>query len=80
MPPAKLTGILTVLIPEIIAKIIAQNNISEYQAMEQFYQSKLYSLLSAEKTGLWHYSASKLAEMFFTEKASGQIEFPEESA
>ncbi|MDR1453179.1 MAG: hypothetical protein LBJ25_04325 [Candidatus Margulisbacteria bacterium] len=80
MPPAKLTGLLTVMIPEIISKISTKDNLSEHAAIELFYKSKLYSLLSSEHSGLWHYSVPKLCELFALEQKTGEILFPEEAA
>ncbi|MDR1998167.1 MAG: hypothetical protein LBQ83_07595 [Candidatus Margulisbacteria bacterium] len=80
MPPAKLTGLLTVMIPEIITRIAAKENLSEYAATELFYKSKTYSLLSDEHFGLWHYSVPKLYEIFAEEQKTGNILFPEEAA
>jgi hypothetical protein len=80
MPPDKLTGLLTVMIPEIIARISKKNNLSEYAAIELFYKSKLYALLSNERTGLWRYSIPKLYELFTLEQKTGEVLFPEEAA
>ena len=38
------------LIPQIVALIIEKNELDELTAIKEFYQSKVYELLSNEKT------------------------------
>jgi len=59
-----------------VAKIAEQNNWSEDFAMERFTESKLYTFLENEKTKVWQYSATMLAELFNDER-SGHLVFPE---
>ena len=49
-------SLLTLIVPQIIDKITENSNISDIDAIYRFYNSRLYSELSDEKTKLWHYS------------------------
>lgn len=66
-----------VLIPEIISLIIENEKLSDFDALNSFYQSKVYELLSIEETKLWHYSPLTLYMMWKDEKETGKIIFPE---
>lgn len=66
-----------VLIPEIISLIIEKEKLSDFDALNSFYQSKVYDLLSIEETKLWHYSPLTLYMMWKDEKETGKIIFPE---
>lgn len=59
-----------------VAKIAEQNNWNEDTAMERFTESKLYTFLEDEKTKVWQYSATMLAELFQDER-SGRLVLPE---
>ena len=49
-------SLLTLIVPQIIDKITENSNISDIDAIDRFYNSRLYSELSDEKSKLWHYS------------------------
>lgn len=66
-----------VLIPEIISLIIEKEKLSDFDALNSFYQSKVYELLSIEETKMWHYSPLTLYMMWKDEKETGKIIFPE---
>ena len=53
----KFNAILSIaIIPEVISLISKNENIDKIQAINEFYDSKVYSLLSDEETKMWHYS------------------------
>ncbi|MEN6620832.1 MAG: hypothetical protein ABFD50_04730 [Smithella sp.] len=79
MEEKQLHGILTLIVPQLIALIAEKQNVDELQATEELYQSELYALLENEDTKLWHLSPLTLYEMFAEEKQTGQITFPEEA-
>ncbi|MEN6568174.1 MAG: hypothetical protein ABFC57_17970 [Veillonellales bacterium] len=79
MEEIQLHGILTLIVPQLIALIAEKQNVDELQATEELYQSELYALLEDEDTKLWHLSPLTLYEMFAEEKQTGQITFPEEA-
>lgn len=59
-----------------VSKIAEQCGWGEDKAMERFTESKLYTLLEDEKTKVWQYSATMLAELFSAER-SGRLALPE---
>ena len=77
----KFNAILSIaIIPEVISLISKNENIDEIQAINEFYDSKVYSLLSDEETKMWHYSPLTIYHMWKEEKTTGEIIFPEEAA
>lgn len=79
MEEKQLHGMLTLVVPQLIALIAEKQKIDELQATEELYQSDLYALLETEDTKLWHLSPLMLYEMFAEEKRTGKITFPEEA-
>lgn len=75
----QLSAILILLVPELVKEIVSSENISEDNATEALYETKLYSLLENDKTKLWHLSPKALYELYKQEKETGQIDFPEEA-
>jgi len=71
-------ALLTLIVPQIIAKITENSNISEIDAIYRFYSSHLYSELSDEKSKLWHYSPLLLYTMYQDELLLGTYNYPEE--
>ncbi|MDR0564299.1 MAG: hypothetical protein LBG78_05110 [Azoarcus sp.] len=78
MEQSRLTTILIFLAPRILSLIISEYKITEQEAVEMFYASKLYKELENEQTKLWHLSANALFEMFKEEQETGKITYPEE--
>lgn len=66
------------IVPQAVALISEKEGINEIDAMETFYQSKVYALLSDEETKVWHYSPLTIYGMWKTENATGKVIFPEE--
>ena len=79
MSDKQLSGILVMLVPQIIKEIIDNEKLSEDEATEALYGSELYAALEDEKTKLWHLSAKALYELYRQEKQLGKIDFPEEA-
>lgn len=75
----KLPGILIILVPQIIKEIMNNEAITETEATENFYNSKVYSVLENESTKLWHLSPKALYELYKQEQQTGKIDFPEEA-
>lgn len=73
------SGILVILVPQIIKEITDNENIAENEATVNFYNSKVYSVLEDEKTKLWHLSPKALYELYRQEVETGKIVFPEEA-
>ena len=75
----KFDSILSIaLIPQTIALIVEKDGIDDITAINEFYQSKVYDLLSKEETKMWHYSPMTVYMMWKHEKETGEIVFPEE--
>jgi len=58
---------------EFVISLIADKfNLSEMDAIDKFYSSKMYALLSNEKTKLWHNSPHALFEIYKCEIETGE--------
>lgn len=68
----------TILIPKIIEKIVETEKVSEVDAIDCFYHSQTYKLLTNEATGIWHFSPLLICEMYKTEVLTGEPVFPVE--
>lgn len=67
-----------VIIPQVVNLIVVKENISEKNAIEEFYDSQVYKVLEREETKVWHYSPLTIYFMWKSEKETGEIAFPEE--
>ena len=75
----KFNSILSIaLIPQTVALIAENQGLDDITALNEFYQSKVYELLSKEETKMWHYSPLTVYIMWKHEKDTGEIIFPEE--
>ena len=61
----------------LVAKILDEADFDENTAIEKLYTSKLYSALEKEETKVWHYSVTKLYEIWDEEMRTGQLVLPE---
>jgi predicted nucleotidyltransferase len=78
MNEKKFESMLIFLVPEVISIIVDKHKITETEATQMFYISKVYELLEDEKTKLWHFSPLTLYNMFDQEQKTGEISFPVE--
>ena len=75
----KFNSVLSIaLIPQTIALIVEKDELDDITAINEFYQSKVYYLLSMEETKMWHYSPMTVYMMWKHEKETGEVVFPEE--
>ena len=75
----KFNSILSiVLIPQIVDLIVKNEGIDDISAMNEFYYSKTYEMLSKEESKMWHFSSMTVYSMWKHEKKTGEIIFPEE--
>ncbi len=72
-------SLLTLIVPQIIDIITENSNISDIDAIDRFYNSRLYSELSDEKSKLWHYSPLLLYTMYQDELLTGSYDYPEKA-
>ena len=70
-------AILPVVIGGLVNKIIDEAQISEDEAFDKLYNSKLYAELENEETKVWTYSVPKLFDLYQNEINSGILELPE---
>jgi len=68
------------IVEKVIPLVISEYNLSEDEAIQRFYTSKLYTFLENPKTGVWRYSPNLLFELYKEELETGEIIFPEEAA
>ena len=73
----RIGAMLMLLVPQVIKLIIENYGISEQEATDKFYSSRVYSLLEDEETKMWHYSALTLFNIYDEERKTGKITFPE---
>lgn len=75
----KFNSVLSIaLIPQTVALIVEKEGLDDITAINEFYQSKVYDLLSKEETKMWHYSPMTVYMMWKHEKVTGEVVFPEE--
>ena len=75
----KFNSVLSIaLIPQTVALIAERNGLDDISAMNEFYRSRVYDLLSNEETKIWHYSPLTVYMMWKHEKETGEVVFPEE--
>lgn len=72
-------SLLALIVPQIVAKIVENSNISDIDAINKFYSSRLYSELADEESKLWHYSPLLLYTMYQDELLTGTYYYPEEA-
>ena len=76
---AQFNSILSIaLIPATVDLIVEREGIDDISAINEFYNSKVYELLSKEETKMWHYSPMTVYTMWKHEKKTGEIIFPED--
>lgn len=79
MNESKFSAILSVIVPPVVGLIARRKGVSEAEAAESFYRSRVYERLSDESSKLWHYGAETLFSMYDDEKSGREIEYPEEA-
>ena len=72
-------SMLILIVPAVVNLIKDNNNFGEIEAIETFYQSKVYEKLEQEDTKLWHFSPLTLYNMYEEEQRTGKLIFPEEA-
>ncbi|MBU3091718.1 hypothetical protein K2F40_09800 [Clostridium sp. CM028] len=72
-------AILQVIVSRLVQIIAKEMNISDKDALNNFYSSKLYEKLEQEETKVWHLSVPTLYSLYVEEIKTGKIIFPEEA-
>ena len=65
------------IIPQTVDLILTKEGVDENTALNWFYESKTYELLSKEETKMWHYSPLTLYHIWKSERETGEPVFPE---
>ncbi|MDR2964685.1 MAG: hypothetical protein LBU88_02800 [Treponema sp.] len=60
----------------IVENLSQMQNIPKKNALDLFYNSKIYRLYERENTKLWHFSNVALTDLLNQEITTGQIKFP----
>lgn len=67
-----------IIIPQTIDLIVKNLGLDEIKALNEFYCSKTYEMLSKEETKMWHFSPMTVYSMWKYERETGELVFPEE--
>ena len=67
-----------IIIPQIIDLIVKNLGFDEIKALNEFYYSKTYEMLSKEETKMWHFSPMTVYSMWKYERETGELVFPED--
>ena len=77
MDKGKFAAILPVIVSGLTKKIINESGISEDEAFEKLYNSKLYAMLEKGQTKVWYYSVPLLYDLYENEMTTGELELPD---
>ena len=77
MNKEQFNSVLSIFIADLIKKIIEEEAITEEEAIDFLYTSKLYKLLEDEKTKVWQYSTPLLYNLLKNEKEQGDLILPQ---
>ena len=69
-------ALLPIIVTNLVEAIIKAASLSEAEALERLYGSKLYAVLENEATKVWTFSTPTLLEIYLTEVQTGAPEFP----
>ncbi|MGD9567075.1 MAG: hypothetical protein AB7V48_01935 [Sedimentibacter sp.] len=72
-------AVLQIIVSRLVQMISNEMNVSDKEALNLLYTSKLYEKLEQEDTKVWHLSVPLLYSLFVEEQETGKIIFPEEA-
>lgn len=72
-------AVLQIIVSRLAQMISDEMNISDKEALNFLYSSKLYEKLEQEETKVWHLSVPTLFSLFVEEQVTGKITFPQEA-
>ena len=70
-------AIMPYISADLVNMIAQKQNITESDALNKLYSSKLYGLLEKEETKVWQYSTDMLYSLFVKEEQTGSLVFPD---
>ena len=65
------------LIPQVVDLIMRESGIGYMDAMEAFYRSKTFDVVSNQFTDTWHLSPLVIYDVLCREETEGVVDFPE---
>ena len=77
MGQEQFSAIMPYISADLVAMIMEKKKISEEEAINKLYSSKLYASLEQEETKVWHYSTEMLYHIFEEEEKNGILRFPD---
>ncbi|MDR0331545.1 MAG: hypothetical protein LBH93_07555 [Chitinispirillales bacterium] len=77
MNERELSTLIWLRVRDIVKMFLAQDSVSASEAFSLIYKSRVFELLSNEKTKVWHYSAHMLYYLLQTEIQTGKVDLPE---
>ncbi len=77
MSKDKFDAIMPIISSDLVSLISKKQDISESEALEQLYSTKLYATLEKEESKVWQYSTEMLYSLFIQEKETGELTFPD---
>ena len=77
MNKEQFNSVFSIIVSDLIKTIIKEEKLSEEEAIEYLYSSKVYKLLENEKTKVWQYSTPLLYNLLKNEKKQGVFSLPE---
>ena len=72
-------AVFQIIVSRLAQMIANKSNLSDKDALNLLYSSKLYEKLEHEETKVWHLSVPTLFSLFKEEQQRGKITFPEEA-
>ena len=70
-------AIMPYISADLVSMIAQKKKITESDALNKLYSSKLYGLLEKEETKVWQYSTDMLYSLFVKEEQTGSLVFPD---
>lgn len=70
-------AIMPYISADLVNMIAQKQKITESDALNKLYSSKLYELLEKEETKVWQYSTGMLYSLFVKEEQTNNLVFPD---
>lgn len=70
-------AMMPIISADVVAMIVTKRGVSENEAIQLLYASKLYEALEKEDTKVWQYSTPMLYSLLEQEWESGTLCFPD---
>ena len=70
-------AIMPYISADLVNMIAQKQKITESDALNKLYSSKLYELMEKEETKVWQYSTDMLYSLFVKEEQTGSLVFPD---